>query len=149
MIGARAAAVAEYIYSADPSLDGESQDFDVKKYLETFERKHLPTKPGSTPTVFKIHRLRRKRFMAIAGMPESERANAAVAYGVCGIENFRDGHGGMLVPEFVGDGSDRHLTADTLDAIFDSGLFGELMNIVLLYSGLDPLADRRSGSSPG
>lgn len=149
MIGARGNDIIEYIYSEDPALDPEHADFNAKKFLDSFDRKYLPVKDGVTPTVFKIRRLTRKRFMAIAGMAPTERANATVAYGVVGIDNFMLKSGSYLIPEFSGSGVDQHLTAATLDAMFDGGLFAELMNIIMAASGLDPLCGGHSGSSPG
>ena len=143
MIGARSNATFEHIYSEDPALDTESLSFDAKKYMDTFDRQYLPVRDGSTPTVFRIRRLSRKRFEAVSALSGHNRAAAVVAYGVQGIENFRLPSGDMLVPELTGVGADQHLTAATLDAFFDGGLFAELMNVIIAASGLDPLADGR------
>lgn len=150
MIGTRSNATVEYIPQSDPALDRSSPSFNFAKYLETFDRSHLPVKAGSDPTVFTLRRLTRKRFTAISGMPKHEQAEAVVAYGVVGIAGWREPNGNRLLPEFEGTGGvDQHLTAATLDAIFSPTLFAELSTAVVLLTELDPLADRRSGSSPG
>lgn len=149
MIGARSHDEFEHVYTEDPAVDLDSPDLDTKKYFQTFDRKHLPLKPGSTPTTFKLRPLSRRRFMAISNMPAADRANATVAYGVTAVNNFRLPSGNMFVPEFTGMGSDQHMTGPALDAIFDVQLFAELMTVIMVASGLDPLADRHSGSSPG
>jgi hypothetical protein len=149
MIGSRSNAPFEHVYTEDPAVDYESDQLDTKKYFQTFDRKYLPIKAGASPTIFKLRPLSRKRFIAIANMAGAEQPNATVAYGIIGIENFRLPTGSMLVPEFTGLGADQHLTAATLDAIFDSRLFAELMTVIMSASGLDPLADGHSGSSPG
>jgi len=149
MIGARSHDPFDHVYSADPAVDGESPELDLKKYFEDFERKHMPLKPGMTPTTFQLRPLSRRRFMAIANLPVAERPNATVAYGVTNVSNFRLPSGSMFVPEFTGMGADRHLTGPSLDQIFDAGLFSELMTVIMTASGLDPLADGHSGSSPG
>jgi hypothetical protein len=143
MIGARSNATFEHIYSEDPALDGESPAFDAKKYMDTFDRQYLPVREGSTPTIFRIRRLSRKRFESVSALNGHNRAASVVAYGVQGIENFRLPSGDMLIPEFTGQGSDTHLTPATLDAFFDGGLFAELMNVIIAASGLDPLANGR------
>lgn len=150
MIGARSNATAEYIYLDDPALDKESKYFDFKRYMQTLDRKHLPVKAGQTATVFKIRRLPRVTFTALASLAHTaERAVQAVAYGVIGVENFMNGNGQPIVLEFVGEGVERRLTGDSLNAIFAPQLFGELMTVITTFSDLDPLADGRSGSSPG
>lgn len=149
MIGARSHDEFEHVYTEDPAIDTESPDLDTKKYFETFDRKYLPIRAGATPTRFKVRPLSRRRFMAISAMPAADRPNATVAYGVTGVSNFRLPSGNMFVPEFTGMGADQHLTGPSLDAFFDPALFSELMTVIMVASGLDPLADRHSGSSPG
>lgn len=149
MIGARSHDPFEHVYTEDPAVDNESTDLDVKRYFQSFDRKFLPVKPGTTPTLFRVRPLSRRRFMAIANLPMADRPNACVAYGVIGVSNFRLPTGSLFVPEFTGSGADQHLTGPSLDQIFDPGLFAELMTVIMTASGLDPLADGLSGSSPG
>jgi hypothetical protein len=141
MIGSRSRDPFDHVYGDDPALDKDSPAFDPQKYFQTFDPKYQPIRDGRTPTRFKIRPLSRKRYIAIAAMPPNERANAAVSYGVIGIENFRLASGSMLVPEFGGMGSDTHLLPPTLDLLFDAGLFGELMTVIMTASGLDPFSD--------
>lgn len=145
MIGKRSNDIFEHVFSGDDALDLTHPDCNPEKYRDTLDRKHLPIKEGRIPTVFKIRPLSRLRFMAISSMPEADRANACVAFGVVGIDNWRiPKTGNTLIPEFIGVGADQHLAPATLDAIFAPGLFAELMNIIMHASGLDPLADRPS-----
>lgn len=141
MIGSRSKDPFDHVWSEDKALDRDSPDFNPDKYFQTFKPEHMPIREGRTPTKFKIRPLSRKRFIAISGMAPADRANAAVSYGVIGIDNFRLPTGSMLVPEFGGQGADLHLLPTTLDLIFDPSLFGELMTVIMSASGLDPLAD--------
>lgn len=149
MIGARSHDEFDHVYTDDPSIDLESTELDTKKYFQTFDRKFLPVRAGTTPTIFRIRPLSRRRFIAISGMPAQDRPTATVSYGVTGVHNFRLPSGNMFVPEYTGMGQDLHMTGPSLDAIFDASLFSELMTVIMLASGLDPFADRHSGSSPG
>lgn len=149
MIGTRTNVPVEYVSTHDPALDTAHSDWDFTRYMQTFDRKFMPCKAGSTPTVFTLRRLSRRRFTAIAGMAKHEQAETTIAYGVAGIANFMDGRGNAVIPEFDGAGQDQRLTAVTLDALFSPALFAELAQVILLLTDLDPLADGRSGLCPG
>lgn len=128
----------------DPALDTSSSEHNFGEYLKTFDRKHLPCKPGVTPTVFTLKRLSRKHFTAIAGMPKHLQAEETIARGVVNVSGFALPSGNSLVPEYDGGGQDQRLTASTLDALFSPKLFAELSQIVIVLSELDPLAGARS-----
>ena len=144
MIGARSNATAEYIFSADPALDIDSPSYDLKQYLKTFDRKHLPVREGKTATVFKIRRLPRVTWTALASLEsQASRAVQTVCYGLVGVENFLNGNGTHLNLEFVGEGVEKRLTAATMDALWSSELFAELASVIVRFGELDPLADAR------
>ena len=146
MIGFKRTGGLRYVSAQDPALDRERSDVD--KYISTGDwDQYMRIREGMVPTVFHLRRLTRAQFQAVSGMAANLQQSAAVAYGVESVDNFQLATGQMLIVKHVGDGEDRRLDVDTLNAMFSADLFAELSLAILGASRLDPLGGPPSASS--
>jgi len=82
LITRKPSSFAEYdhVYSQDPAIDTESEDYDHAKWLESGFEKFLPLKPGQTPTVFRLRHLTAKEHSDLMDMAQDHGvASAAVS----------------------------------------------------------------------
>lgn len=130
-----------YISKYDPALDPEATDW--AGFVRSFDAKYQRVKDGHQPTRFYLKRLTLKQWEMVRGLPPHQQDRAAVAYGVANIESFAKANGENLVPTYVGEGHDRRLDHDTLEAIGAPLLFDELGQMLVILSNLDPLVSAR------
>lgn len=61
----------DHIYSKDPAIDIEHEDYDHEKWLESGFEKFLPLKPGQEPTVFRLRHLRGREYSELVDLAQS------------------------------------------------------------------------------
>lgn len=139
MIGFNRDVTLRYISRRDKALDLERTDLD--KYIATgdFEQ-FMKVKEGAQPTIFRLRPLTRLQFQHVSGLAQNLQNSAVVAYGVEDVEHGKTAKTGRdLAVKRIGEGNDKRLDGDTLDAMFSPSLFTELAIVILAISDLDPL----------
>lgn len=132
-------ATTKYISQFDPALDHGHADFSWDRYRDTGDAAHLPIVPGATPTVFELAPLTASQLARVLASTESQFAHCleAVAYGLRGASNLRDGEASIAIEHHTVSGL-RRLRPASLDQIRDPRLVLELGARILELCHLDP-----------
>ncbi len=128
-----------HILSFDTALDQGHKDF-AKLYaaaLKTWDWSKVPIREGHTATVWTLKKLPRNVFNRISRLNGPEMVVEAVAWSLQSVTGLELNDAPFVVKHEQIDGSER-LTRETLDALYDLTLMGELGERVLEVSKLHP-----------
>lgn len=132
----------DYIYSKDPALDVEHEDFDHDKYKETGDLKYLPLKEGIQPAIFGLRPLNSKEQTWIAEENIQNLIWKTVATGLVNVKNlYVDDKEHNVIR--VKDGSVFRADDGSMDIIFSVDEMKLVIELFAAISGGGPL-DRKS-----
>lgn len=140
MIGTKSIERIEHIYSEDPALDRDAEDFAEKwaRFRDgSIPAAHVPCKPGCKPTVFHIRGLSRKALLHVLSKQGAEQAMEALALGVVGATDFEHDGRPVVIKRDKSDAGER-LSETTLEAFLALPLIVELSARVLSLCDLHP-----------
>jgi len=81
----------DHIYSKDPAVEVESEDYDFDKWLECGLEKFLPLKPGQEPSVFRLRHLTAREHADLMDLAQTDgMASAATAAFKVGVVKVSD-----------------------------------------------------------
>lgn len=140
---ARSTDTVSHVWTQDPALDDENPETDYEKYLDTGDEKYLRFKEGLTPARFELVPLSRQQDRHISQLIVAKRqidaVHETIAYclkNIVGVEV----DGKPLTLKFEkGDLGNERLTKESMDSIYDLGLWSELAGRVREVSRLHPL----------